>query len=99
VVVFNNGDSPIRVKITTQTPLGVKFLLPGDDFTIAAGEQKRLDIGIKASSDAVPGEYTLALAAEAYREGTGIKVTGGSQQEAALSIMGESGKVIITIVT
>ena len=99
VVVSNPSGSPVRVKMVTETPAGVTLLLTQDDFTLAAGEQKRLDIGIKASSDAVPGEYTLALAAEAYREGTGIKVTGGSQQQAALSIMGESGKVIITTVT
>ena len=99
VVVSNPSDSTIRVKMTTQAPPGVTLLLPQDDFTLSPGGQQKLYININVSPEAAPGEYTIAVTAQAYREGTGIKVTGGGQQQATLTILGESGRVVITSVT
>ena len=51
------------------------------------------------SQQAVPGEYTIVISAEARREGTGIKITAAAQQQATLSVLGEAGRVTITAVT
>ena len=99
VLVSNPSDSSVRVKMVTQTPEGVEFLLSQDDFTLAPGGEQKVNISVQVSQQAVPGEYTLNISAEAYREGTGIKVTAGAQQQAKLSILGEAGTVIITAVT
>ena len=99
VVVSNPSDSPVRVKMVTETPADVMLLLTQDDFTLNPGGEQKVNINVEASPQAVPGEYTITISAEAYREGTGIKVTSGGQQVATLSILGESGRVIISSVT
>jgi len=99
IVVFNNGDNLINVRLVSQTPQGVELLLSQEELTLPPGEKQQVDIGIKVGPQAVPGEYTLTLSAEAYRAGTGIKVTGGSQQQAELSILGKAGTVTVRSVT
>ena len=99
VVVSNPSDSLIRVKMVTETPAGVELLLTQDDFTLNPEGEQKVNINVEASPQTVPGEYTITVSAEAYREGTGIKITGGGQQVATLSILGESGRVIIISVT
>ena len=99
VVVSNPGDSSLRVKMITQAPLGVTLLLSQDDFTLDPEGEQKVNINVQVSQQAVPGEYTITISAEAQREGGGIKVTAGVEQEAALSILGESGRVIISSVT
>jgi hypothetical protein len=99
VVVFNNGDEDINIRITTQTPAGVELLLSEEDFLIKAGEQKRVTIGVNVTEAAVPGKYTLKVSAQAYKEGAGIKLMGAAGQTASLTITGEAGSVEVTAVT
>lgn len=99
VIVSNHGDDPIKVKMNTSLPEGVILLLANDDFTLNSGAQQKIGIKVQVSPQAIPGEYDITVSAEAYREGGGIKITGGGQQQASLSILGESGRVIINAVT
>ena len=96
VVVFNNGEHDMRVKVTTQTPLGVELILPGTDFTLPPGENRQIEVGVNVGPQVAPGEYDLILTVEAYREGEGIKLTGAAQQQAKLSVIAEAGEVDIS---
>jgi len=99
VMVTNPDQSPLRARIHTEAPPGVTLLLSDEDFTLEPGGQRKVTINVQVSSKAVPGDYGLTISAEAFREGTGIKVTTGVEQEAKLSILGESGKVVVSTLT
>ena len=100
VVVFNNSDSNMDIRITTETPVGVKLLLSEADFPLKAGEQKKVEIGVEVSLQAVPGEYQISVTAEPYKKGaTGIQIMGAARQEAKLTIVGEAGSVEVTAVS
>jgi len=100
VVVFNNSSSNVDIRITTETPVGVKLLLSADDFPLKAGEQKKVEIGVEVSQAAVPGEYKVSVTAEPYKKGaTGIQIMGAARQEANLTIVGEAGSVEVTAVS
>ncbi len=96
VVVFNNGEEAMRVKLTPQTPLGVELILPATDFTLPPGEKRQIEVGVRVGPQVPPGDYNLILMAEAYREGEGIKLTGAAQQQAKLTVSGEAGEVDIS---
>jgi hypothetical protein len=99
VVVFNNGDSTASIDMVTEAPDGVTILLSQDEFTLDAGKSQTVSIEVQVGLQVAPGEYTLLISADVYREGTGIKITGGGQQEARLSILGEAGTVTINSTT
>ena len=99
VVVFNNSDSDLGVRLTSETPLGVKLILSEDDFQLKAGEQRKVEIGVEVSSEAVPGEYEISVTAEPYKKAaTGIQIMGAARQEAKLTIVGEAASVEVTAV-
>jgi hypothetical protein len=99
VVVFNNGVEDFNISMATETPIGVELVLSDKDFTLKAGEQKRVDIIVKVSETAVPGNYTLKVTAEAHKEGTGIQLLGSAGQTAKLTVTGEAASVEIATVT
>ena len=97
VVVFNNSDEDINVKMSTNTPLGVTIVMDQYEFPLAAHAQKKVDIGVDISMEAVPGDYKISVTAEPFKTGgTGIQIVGGAGQEADLTITGEYGVVNIT---
>ena len=97
LMVFNHEDEDIRVKLTTQTPPGVEIILDRSYFTIPPGEQQKVEVGVSISTEAVPGEYLLAIAAEFQpAEGEGITIAGAAEQRAKLTILGEAGEDHIT---
>ena len=98
VVVFNNTDSDMRVKLTPETPFGVELILPMMDFLPASGSQQRIEVGVTVSPEAAPGEYTLTLTAEACPEGEGIKLAGAAQMQAKLTIFGEAGRLLLSVI-
>jgi len=99
VVVFNNGNEELGVRMTTDTPTGVNITLSEDDFTIPAGGQHKVMIGVKVSEDAVPGEYEIGVTAQSYKEGvTGIQLMGAAGQSATLKVLGESALVKVNMV-
>lgn len=99
VVVFNNGDEDFNIRMTTQTPSGVELILSEKDFLLKAGEQKEVNIGVNVTEAAVPGNYTLKVSAEAYKEGAGIKLLGSAGQTAKLTVTGEAASIEVNAVT
>jgi len=100
VVVFNNSDGDFMVRMTTQAPLGVKLLLSEEDFSLDAGEHKRVEVGVEVSSDATPGEHQISITAEPYREGeTGIQIMGAAGQSARLVVVGEAASARVQTVS
>ena len=99
VMVLNNSDEDFSISIATEAPAGVELVLSARDFTLKAGEQKRIDIGVKVSEAATPGNYTLRVTAEAHKEGTGIQLLGAAGQTAKLTITGEAASVEIATIT
>jgi hypothetical protein len=99
VTVFNNGSEDFNVTLATETPTGVELALSEKDFQLKAGEQKKVTIGITVGEEAIPGDYTLKVTAEAYKEGEGIKLLGAAGQTAKLTVTGEAASVEIASVT
>ncbi len=100
VVVFNNSDDDINVKMTTNTPPGVTLVLEEYEFPLTAHSQKKVDVGVDIGMEAVPGDYTIGVTAEPYKTGgTGIQIVGGAGQDADLTITGDYGVVNISTVS
>jgi hypothetical protein len=95
VVVSNPDESSVRVKMIIDVPDGVAIHLTRDEFSLASGEQQKIGIVVEANAKAIAGDYILTISAEAVREGTGIKITAGTQQQARLSVLGEGGQVTV----
>ena len=94
VVVFNNTDENLNVRMTTRTPLGVKLILPSYDFPLKASAQRKMEVGVEVGAEAIPGDYQVGIVAEPYKQGvSGIQVVGGAGQDAQLTITGESAPV------
>lgn len=99
VVVFNNGNEELGVRMTTETPTGVNITLSEDDFTIPPSGQHKVMLGVEVSEDAVPGEYEIGVTAQSYKEGvTGIQLMGAAGQSATLKVLGESALVKVNMV-
>jgi hypothetical protein len=98
VVVFNNGDEELIVRMSTETPVGVNIILSEDGFTIPPSGQQKVMIGMEVAEDAVPGEYEISITAESYKEGvTGIQLMGAAAQNANLKVVGESALVKVNM--
>ncbi len=96
VVVFNNGDEELKVRMTTEAPLGVNINLSPNDFTIPPGGQQQVLIGVEVTQNASPGEYEVNVTAESYKEGvSGIQLAGAAGQNAKLKVLGESAMVTV----
>jgi len=101
VVVFNNSDSDMQVKLTQQTPSSVELTMSTVDFPLPPGSQRRIEVGVAVGPEAVPGEYALLLTAEACRERKegGVILTGAAQMQAKLTIFGEAGSLVLSVIT
>jgi hypothetical protein len=99
VIVFNNGDTDMSIKMSSETPLGVKLIFSENNFELKAAGQKKIEIGIEVGQEAVPGEYQLKVTAEAYTGGEGIQLLGAAGQDAKLTITGQSALVEIATVS
>jgi hypothetical protein len=96
VVVFNTGSDSIRVKMTTQAPLGVNMSVSTDNFTLAPGGQQQVLVGVEVTKDATPGEYEIGISAEPYADtASGIHLAGAAMQTAKLVVLGDSAMVSI----
>jgi len=96
VVVFNNGNEKLDIKMTSQTPPGVNIVLSQSDFTLLPGGQQEVLVGVEVTQDAVPGEYDISVVAESSKEGiTGIQLAGAAAQNARLKVLGESALVTV----
>jgi len=99
VVVFNKESEDIKVRLTPESPSEVEIYIGETDFPITAGGQHKVEVGVRVTNQAVPGEYVLTITAEVYTEGEGIMIMGAAQQQARLTIMGEAGTVQVNTVT
>lgn len=100
VVVFNQGDEDLQIKMTWEAPLGVDVILSHDEFTLNPGGQQKVLIGVDVAQSAVPGEYEIAVTAESYVEGvSGIQLVGAASQSADLVVVGESASVTARVVS
>ena len=100
VVVFNNSDTEINVRLTMQTPVGVVLHLSDEDFALQAGAQKKVEVGVEVSADAAPGEHEISITAEPYKKGvTGIQIMGAAGQSARLIVVGEGARIVARVVS
>lgn len=96
VVVFNNSNNQLSIRMTSRSPAGVDLILSETEFTLPASGQKQVLVGVEVGNDAVPGNYEISISAESYKEGgTGIQLAGAASQKANLTVLGESGMVSI----
>jgi len=94
VVVFNNGERPAEVTMQAQAPDGVMLNVGETEFTLEAGGEREIPVGVTVSEDAVPGEYEIMVIAEAHHaDDKGIQVAGASAQKAKLIITGDAGRL------
>ena len=97
VVVFNNSQGNFKVRITTDTPVGVTLVPSENDFALNAGEQKKVLITLEVGAEAAPGDYEIGLTAEPYTEGaSGIQIIGAAGQTANLTVTGDAASVEVT---
>jgi len=100
VVVFNNGAEELKVRMTSQAPLGVDISLSHSEFTLLPGGQQQVLVGVEVTEDATPGEYDISITAESYKEGvSGIQLAGAAGQSAKLTVLGESALVTVQVVS
>jgi hypothetical protein len=100
LVVFNNLENTIGIRMSTQAPVGVTVNLSESDFTLESGGQKAISISVAVTTDAVPGNYSISITAEAYKEGVqGIQLLGSASQTAPLQVLGESATVNVQAVS
>ena len=100
VVIFNNGEESVNVRLISKTPPGVELLLTLSEFSIPSKGNRRIQVGVRVSTEATPGEYEISVGAEIIpEEGRGVVITSAAEQRARLSIFGEAGDVHITTVT
>jgi len=94
VVVFNNSERPVEVTMQAQAPDGVTLDVGEAEFTLEAGGEREMPVGITVAEDAVPGEYDVMVIAEAHHaDDEGIQVAGASAQKAKLIITGDAGRL------
>jgi hypothetical protein len=101
VVVFNQGDSEFTVHLTPSSPKEVELSLSEQDFLLQPEGQRKVYIGVGAGEDAVPGEYTLTVTAEARHASSegGIQIIAAVAQEARLKITGEAAWISARVVS
>jgi len=94
VVVFNNGTEELKVKMSSQAPLGVNISLSETAFSIPPNGQQQVLVEVAVAKDAAPGDYEVSVTAESYKEGvSGIQLAGAASQKAKLKVLGESALI------
>ncbi len=94
LVVFNSGDSPLLVRMTSVAPTGVELIFSVPEFTLPASGRQSVAVAVRVGLEVTPGVYEVTAKAESYRDGaTGIQIAGGVAQTARLTVLGEAGQV------
>jgi len=102
VVVFNQSDAQMGVKIVTESPPGVDINLSSSEFILAPLGQEKVLIGVRVNPDAVPGDYIdgLSVIAQQYVVGDqGISIVGRAGMQASLTISGDAASVSVDTVS
>ena len=94
MVVFNNASEEFQVRMTWDAPLGVNVSLSDEDFLLEPGEQHKVFVGLEVTPEATPGQYTVDITAESFKqEEEGIRLMGAIGQSANLVVLGDSASV------
>lgn len=100
VIVYNNYQHAIDVKIIANTPPGVHIELTEELLTLSAKSSVTFPVKLRVEDYVVPGNYTVGIYAEVIPQpGTGIVITGSAEMRAQLAVFGEAGRVSIKTVT
>ena len=99
LVVFNNTGETLDFTPGFRGPPGVEVEFSVAEFTLEPGTRKRIFVIVKASQDAIPGEYDLFATVTAGRTTPtgGIGVAAEVTQKARVTVIGESALVDITV--
>lgn len=99
VVVFNNTEKELNVRMIAQSPLGIKIAFTPENFVLQAMENKKVEISIEVTSDVAPGEYEISVTAEPYKkENKGIQILGAASQSARIVVLGEGAQITARVV-
>lgn len=100
VGVFNTGSEDINIRMVADAPVGVVVNLSLTEFVLSAGSQQQVLVGITATADVAPGEYTIGVTAEPYRYNAGgIQIVGSAGLSATLRVVGQGGNVTVNLVS
>jgi len=95
IVVFNHDEKAVDIQLVSQTPAEVEMFFSQKEFNIPGKGEIRVDVGLRISKTATPGDFVISVTALIKENGQGIVVSGGVQQQARLSILGEAGTINI----
>lgn len=99
VMIFNQDSREANIKLTSQAPAGVEIILSsGTEFSIPPKGERKAEVGVRISPQAIPGEYNLVITAEVKKGGEGIVINSAAQQQARLTIFGEAGAISLRTV-
>ncbi len=100
IVVYNNYNLAIQVKITATAPKGVEINLADQVLDMPANTNQTLPVLINLAEEVVPGEYEIRLAADVVPSNVqGVSVVGSAELVTHLTIFGESGKIAVNTIT
>ncbi len=100
IVVFNNYDRAIDVKLTANIPEGVVIDIDQKLLSIKPHDSQKLSVGLTVGEEVVPGEYEIGISADVQPDvEEGIAVVGSAELRTKLTVFGESGDVSVKVVT
>ena len=100
IVVFNNYDRAIDVKLAAYVPDGVVIDIDQMLLTIPPHDSQKLSVGLTVGEEVVPGEYEIGISADVQPDiEEGIAVVGSAELRTKLTVFGESGDVSVKVVT
>lgn len=100
VVIYNNYDHEIEIKLVSNTPEGVHIELEQKVLKMSANSSRTLPIVVRVEETVVPDEYRIGIYAEVVPQpGAGIAITGSAEMRSQLSVFGEAARVNIKTVT
>ncbi len=100
VIVFNHGTEEMNVRISSTAPFGIEVSFSNSEFLLSPDGEQKVYVTVKATDDAVPGEYEVTVSAQAVpKGGKGVTIATASAQKASLVITGESALIQARVVT
>jgi LPXTG-motif cell wall-anchored protein len=97
VVAFNTGENKVWVDMEYEAPEFIEVEMSPNSSLIAPGDNQRVYITLKATDDAIPGNYTVKVTAiiNEVKGDLPVKVLTSAAQEATVTISGEYGEITV----
>lgn len=100
VVIYNNYDREIEIRLVSNTPEGVHIELEQELLKMSANSSLTLPIVVRVEETVVPDEYQIGIYAEVIPQpGSGISITGSAEMRSRLTVFGEAAWLNIKTVT